>query len=181
MALYVKTKSHGDIESGFLASFTKLARLGEYAFETRDLCSLASCIAQNPRIKELKIHAYPEEVFWDVQRIYMNSFRLLEDYSSEDIGLFRRLNQGEMSLEEKSEVMDKGIILPIEVDKDKIRIGKYLIGNFHFGLMAVYLARGGWSKWQDENNKPDFSDSTISAIKKSKNPFYKGVKKFLNS
>lgn len=181
MTLVLRTKSHGDVDSGFFSGFTKLARIGDYAFETKDLCELAQILANNCQLKELKIHAYPVDSFFRMRDKYMNSFASLKSYSSKSIDAYIEENQGKLSLEDKTDIIGNGITISIKMERNAIRIGKYLVRNFHFGLMACYLANGGWLGWLDNKDKPDFAEPTVSAIKKSKNKFYKRLKRFLNS
>lgn len=176
MTLVLKTESHGEVDSGFFSGFTKLARIGDYAFETKDLCELVKYIAGNPELKELKIHAYPSDSFFKMRDRYINSFANLEDYTQKGIDEYIEGNQGKMSLKDKAGIIQDGMSLPVKIEEDAIKIGKYTIENFHFGLMAFYLARGGWCGWPDEKDKPDFSEPTIQAIRKSDSPVFKKAK-----
>ena len=177
MTLVLKTESHGEVDSGFFSAFTKLARIGDYAFETKDICELTRFLANNPKLKELKIHAYPVDNFWKIEDKYLNSFANLKDYSSKGIDAHIEKNQGKLSLEDKTDVISDGMTIPVKIERNAIRIGKYLVENFHFGLMAIYLANGGWLGWLDNRDKPDFAEPTIQAIKKSNSRVFRKAKR----
>jgi hypothetical protein len=57
-------------------------------------------------------------------------------------------------------------------------VGSYRISAIHFGRMAIYLAKGGLFGWIKER-KPEFSEPTIQAIRESRNPLYKEIKRSL--
>ncbi len=184
MTLILKTKSHGNIDAGFYSAFTKLFRLGKYAFEPKDLCDLAQYLAKNPKIKELQISCLPLEKFWEMENKYMNSFQKslknTNKYSAnKTIDNFLSKNQN-MSLEDKIYLMNEIINIPVKINDNKtsIKIGEYDVEDTHFGMMVYYLSHGGWFGWNE--NQPKFAEQTISAIKKSKNPLYKELQKRLS-
>lgn len=176
MTLILKTKSHGDIDAGFFAGFMKLSRIGDYDFETKDLCSLAKCIAENPQLKELDISGYDLKEFWILERAYRRTCtdERIKSYLETDEAAFDifLIKQRELSPEDKSDLMDKHKMFQVQVKRESVRIGKYDIENPHFASMMYYLAHGGFFGWSGET--PDYAEDAYLAMKTSKNPIFSG-------
>ncbi len=179
MTLYVETLSHGEIESGFFASFTQYARLGDYAFSTRHFCELIKYLAENPETKSARLHGHTVQQFWKKQDTYLEGLiKTLQEADSPDFEEFdknvnKKLdNYFKDQQKEELNLEDDTIVLNIKVKKDysSIKIGKYEIAPDHFRIFSKYLAQGGFLGWKDP---PDYSKPTLEAIKKSSNPLFK--------
>lgn len=189
MTLILKTESHGEVESGFYGAFTQFTRLGEYTFATRHFCELAQHIAERSNIKGGKILGYNLDKFWQKRSDYMGELIQMiieaeESYLPElqkyEMDKKLEREQGEISLEDEVDLYDEGRMIPVIVSNNEsyINIGKYKISGLHFGRMAVYLANGGFIGWINEQ-KPEFAEATIEAIRNSKRGLYKEVRKEL--
>jgi hypothetical protein len=189
MTLILKTKSHGNIESGFFGPFTEFIRLGDYSFTTKDFCNLVKDIAENPDEKDGRIVGFddPEEYFvkfrnnmnefaqevLDAQKYHPKSHKSQQAY----IDRQTEINGGRNSSEDRLDLQNNGKLIPVKItDKDSIVIGVYEIPAPEFSYMAVYVANGGFLGWKN-NKKPEFAKSAIEAIEKSRNSFYKTVQK----
>lgn len=144
----LKTRSHGNVEAGFYASFMDFFRFGKYAFKTQDLCELATFLAENPKTKKLRISASDSET------------------------MFR----GKKSLEEQFNFLDEKTIIPVKLswNRKSILIGKYELKNPDFKDLMQYLVDGGIYGWENGKN-PDFALKTDFAIRQSKNILYKDI------
>lgn len=175
MSLYLITKSHGIIECGFYGAFMKLSRIGEYCFETRDLCQLAQNLAENSELKEARIFGYNEDKFWEMEGKYNLAFvqKRVEAYLGEkdETEDFVKKNR-ELTLEEKTELMNDKIEVPVTISKTgkSVNMGKYEIENHYFAQMLYYILNGGYIGWRDF--VPVFVKPALSAIETSKNLLY---------
>lgn len=178
MTLDIITKSHGSIESGFYMSFTKLFRMGKYAFETKDLCGLAKILAENPEIKELKICGYDVKKFWQLEEEYEKPQHhkyiaavINNDDKEFDDFVFKNR---ELSAEDKAKSINSLMTLPVKINyRDKaIKIGEYEIEKGHFICFINYILNGGFCGWLNKE-KPDFVEEALIAINTSKNPLFK--------
>lgn len=187
----LETESHGVIESGFFATFTQFARLGEYTLATRHLCELVQHLAEHPDIREAKILGYDLDKFWQregdhtqeiMQMVREAEQSYLPELHCDEMERQLEREQGEVPLEDEIDLHDEGRMIPAKVGNDgsSITIGKYRISALHFGRMAVYLARGGIMGWMNEQ-KPEFAEPTLQAIKESRNPLYTQAQQELNS
>ena len=189
MTLMLTTESHGDIESGFYSTFTQFARLGEHTFATRHLCELVQYLANNPALRQTQILGYDLDKFWERQGDHMQEFAemITETENSylpelQRFDLERRLEreQGEIPVEDDVDLYNEGCMVPIKVTEDErfITIGNYRISAIHLGRMAIYLARGGFMGWMN-GQKPEFSETTIEAIKNSQRGLYREIREEL--
>jgi hypothetical protein len=175
MTLELRTKSHGNVEAGFYAAFTKLSRIGKYAFETRNLCELARTLAENPKIKKLQICGYNINKFWQLSDEYEGVLKekcidsVVND-KEEELDDFLAENR-DLSIEDKAKSVDNLRILPVKIDykKKTIKIGEYEIEKTHFIIFMHYLLHGGFCGWL-EGDKPDFVDDIMILINTSNNP-----------
>ncbi len=174
MTLLLETKSHGTVESGFFASFTQMARIGQYAFETKDLCNLAKTLAENPKLQNLEISGCGLDQYRQLEKKYMNL--IMKNYvslSDEAFDEFAEETQGNLPLEAKVELINVRKIVPINVGHDDIKIGEYTIENNEFASMMYYFVNGGFFGWAER--EPSFIAPTIVAIQMSKNSLFNGM------
>jgi hypothetical protein len=187
MTLFVETESHGTVESGFYCSFVQFVRLGEYAFATRHLCELVQHLAEHPNMRGGRIRTYDLDRFYErfdehiqefVQTLEEAQQSWLPELQRTDMDRRMENEQGEISLEDEVDLYDEGKLLPVKVSEDgsMITIGQYTISALHFGIMAVYVARGGFIGWLN-GKKPEFAEAALEAIKRSENPLYKDARK----
>ena len=177
MTLEIMTKSHGDVEAGFYSGFTKLSRIGKYAFETRNLCELAKTLAENPEIKEVQICGYDIKKFWQLSDEYERVLRkkcidsVLKE-KEEELDAFILENR-ELSTEDKAKSINNLMTVPVKVDYKKkiIKIGEYEIEKPHFMFLVHYLLNGGFCGWGGD--KPDFVDDIMILINTSSNPLFR--------
>jgi len=175
MTLVLITKSGEELDSGFYEAFMKLSRIGKYSFETKDLCSLAQNLAENPELKKARLFGYDTERVWELERRYNSLFMLkrvssIIEKNTDELDDFIQQNR-ELSAEEKIEIMKDKIDVPVEVHRLEkfVKIGEYEIENFHFVSMICYILRGGFNGWRQT---PDFAKSALVAMQLSKNPLY---------
>lgn len=172
MTLLLETKSHGTIESGFYSTFTQMARIGQYAFETKDLCYLAKALAENPKLRNLEISGCNLDQYRQLEKTYRNS--IIENANSEDaFEEFMEKAQGNLPLESKAELVDVRKAVPIRVGDESIKVGEYVIKNDEFALMMHYFVEGGFVGWLEK--EPTFVAPVILAIQMSKNPLFKSI------
>jgi hypothetical protein len=80
MSLIIKTKSHGEIDGGFSASFTESVGFGEYDFPTRNLCDLIRYLSDHPEIRRARLatqdKTVPVEVALDDGDITVGKYRI---------------------------------------------------------------------------------------------------------
>jgi hypothetical protein len=81
MTIILKTKRHGEIQAGFLGTFTKLSRFGKYSVEPGVLYEMAERFAARPEWREDKLSVYSAGVFDEMEKRYTNS--LLIKYLNE--------------------------------------------------------------------------------------------------
>ena len=185
MTLMVETESHGEVESGFYSTFTQFARLGEYAFSTRHFCELVQYFAKNPQISKAQILGYDLDKFWEREEDHMQEITrmiieagqsYLPELQKSDTEQLER-HRGEVCAEDEVDLYDEGRMVPVDVadDESAITIGEYRIPALHFGRMAVYLAMGGFMGWMNEQ-KPEFAEPTIEAIKGSERELYRELR-----
>ena len=86
----------------------------------------------------------------------------------------------EILLEDEVDLYNEGIMIEVRVSDDEsyIEIGKYKISAFNFGDMIMHLANGGFMGFMDDQ-KPEFGEPILEAIKNSKRRLYKEIHKKL--
>lgn len=189
MTLILETESHGGVESGFYSAFTQFARLGEHTFATRHLCELVEYLANNPQVRQSQILGYDLDKFWQRQREDMQELaNMIAEAEQSYIPELQRLDmerqlegrQGEISIEDEVDLYDEGRMVPVRVanDEKSISIGDYRIAALHFGRMSAYLAHGGFMGWMNDQ-RPEFAESVINAIKSSKRELYREIREEL--
>lgn len=186
MTYDLETESHGTIESGFSGAFTQFIRMGEYAFATVHFCHLTKNLASHPDARVGRILAYDESKFCERGDEYVSQLLLmlsakqyLPKLHRAEIDRQLTQDQGKISIEDDVDMHDEGKFIPVQVHDDRvISLGQYMIGSHRFGRFAFYVAHGGLFGWQD-GQKPDFAESTMEAIKDSKNPLFEEVRKEL--
>jgi hypothetical protein len=153
----------------------KLSRVGKYTFETKDLCSLAQNLAENPGLKEARIFGYNADKFWGMEKKYNFAFmqkriNFLLNKNNEIADFVRKNHQ--LSVEDKMKLIEDKIEIPVEIHRFKgfLDIGDYEIENSHFVSMIYYILGGGYNGWAEET--PDFVKSAFIAVRLSKNPLY---------
>ena len=62
MSIIIKTESHGEMEGGFSASFTKSFGFGEYNIPTRNLCDLTRYLADHPEVRRARLSIDDETI-----------------------------------------------------------------------------------------------------------------------
>jgi hypothetical protein len=180
VTLTLETLSHGKIDAGYLSVYTGMVRLGEYAFATKYFCNFVQHLAEHPDEREGAILAYGLDKFQqefgtnniESVRVAMESL----NYPSE---LIRKTHEqfpkeGEADLQHEL----KMLAVRISGDSSSITIGQYEIPAADFGVMAYYVANGGWLGWRDE--EPEFAEPTLSKMKKSKNKLFEEYQNWLN-
>jgi len=187
MTLILKTESHGEIESGFYSAFVQFTRIGEYAFVTKHLCDLIRDFAENPDAREGRIIGYNLGKFEERMDEYLG--RLIqtfveqeeESYMSGSTSLDQRLESNEIDIEDEIDIYNEGQIIHVEIEDNGsiICVGEYKISFCHFGIMALYLADGGFMGWR-ENEIPEFAEGLRSTIKTSQNPLYNIIQERMN-
>ncbi len=184
MTYYLETLTHGEITSGFYASFTQFARLDTYCFPTKHLCDLATDFATHPNALKGTLAAYTEEKFEKMQNVYM--LRMHEAFEESKLRNDGRrwLQSQSAKLREELDPSDdynlknEATPLPVVVSLhgEYVSIGPYEFGSRHFGRFAVYLAEGGLMGWP-AGKTPSYAKPTLDAIKQSKNPVFFAVQR----
>jgi len=186
MTQNLETEAHGTIASGFSGAFTQFIRMGEYAFTTVHFCHLTKNLASHPDARAGIILAYDERKFWERGNEYISKLLLmlsakqyLPKFHRAEIDRQLTQDQGKISIDDDVDMHDEGQFIPVQVHDDRtISIGQYRISSHRFGTFAFYVAHGGLFGWQD-GQKPDFAESTMEAIKGSKNPLFEEIQKEL--
>ncbi len=187
MTLLLETESHGTVESGFYSAFTQFLRLGEYTIATRHLCELVQHIAEHPDRREGRIRTYDLDRFYErfdenvqefAQMVAEAQQSWLPELQRADMERRMENEQGQIFIEDEIDMYNEGRIVPVKISDNgsKITIGQYVISALHFSRMAVYVARGGFVGWLN-GNTPEFAETTLEAIKRSRNPLYREIQR----
>ncbi|MBT5022379.1 hypothetical protein HOK51_03330 [Candidatus Woesearchaeota archaeon] len=186
MTLILVTETHGEVSSGFCATFTQFSRLGEYCFTTKHLCELIQHIAENKDLCETKILSFDESLFWKKDIKYTLGLLKLVHEEQESEGpinnsVLDKYVADETSISQKEELQlyTQGTMLDVIISDsgNSIQVGEYTINSTHFGRFADYLTHGGFMGWNPKT--PKFATTAKEAMEKSKHPLYSQIQQEL--
>ncbi|MFC1685927.1 hypothetical protein ACFLZZ_02805 [Nanoarchaeota archaeon] len=180
MTLAVKTRKHGDIDTGYIHTLSYF-KLGRYYVPTSEMCKIIEDFARDPSDKSGRVACYSEDYF-EKQLFTHLGDAVREGKTAEDSDLVSRLNP-----------MEHVGFLDVEVENkyEGVKIGDYNIPASDFAVMSMYILEGGFFGWKqrgypkDEKLDKKTLDSigmdkvkkTKRALKRTKSPLFKSLKK----
>lgn len=155
MTLRVATLSHGEIESGFFASFTDMVRLGGYCFYTKDVCEAITSLAKDPEERYMEMHAYMPDRYYKEMDDWTLEKLLLRDMprNNESAGAFP-------------------LAFLISKKADTVQVAEYAIEADHFAVFLDYVAHGGFSREWNEKSGPEYARTACAALEKTRHPIF---------
>ena len=179
MIYVLKTQSHGEIDSGFCSFFTGFIRIGELSTPTRHFCELNQVLAGNKDVKEVKLLTYDLETYgerWSEALDDILSNFYTAEYNIPEIEQYNRGKQseaqGEVSVEDETDIFDKGKIITVKLSDRLISIDDYRLTHKEFSYFSYYVAGGGFIGWIDEKY-PEFALATLRSMRGSGNKLYR--------
>ena len=185
MTFVLQTLSHGNLESGFLMSYTSMLRIGDHAMSTRHFCEATKFIADNPQVKEIKLMCCKLADF---------ESKFDEHITGYTGQIFSLLNQGrgpatdqkriqfelsawKMAEQDKEITVSgwEGLTLQINPAAKEVKAGEYVIGFDQFAFFSWYIIRGGWFGWP-EKSYPDYATEALRSINGSENELYASLR-----
>ena len=186
MSFMLYTESHGDIETGFYASFMQLSRFGRYVFPTKSLIDLFRQLAKKPEARSAQLLTYTLEDFWERDTDYVSMLQAQLRSEPVDTGntnetidslVIKSVNEG--AERDSLELPIRGEVVGIVISSggETVQVGDYVVSREHFGRFAWYVANGGLFGWKEV---PDFAKGAKRDLRYARHPIYKTLKQELS-
>lgn len=185
MTAIIRTKSHGDVQSGFVAIFTGLVRVGDICIPTKHFCEATRFVAEHPDTTSIKVMSYSAAKFETLlERQALDFMRSIERMEASNILQLMGPRMAEFDLsqhfveqQKQGLSMEGWTPLKIEIDNTKaeVKAGEYVIGFDEFAEFSLYVVKGGFVGWMNQQF-PDYASEAHEAIKSSKNELFKYIR-----
>ena len=186
MSTTLKTKSHGEIDTGFQSVFTDFVKFGDYFFLSRDFCNAVKEIAQSPTVHKFELSGFPisefdTEVANAIQRMLgksiASSMRKKEGEVRVEVGREvtefddKNPNGKKRKIHSPNSFKQLNILISTSEKNDEIKIGKYVVKSSEFAYLCYGIAIGGFAGWPEP--VPKFASELEQALKSTSSEVFK--------
>lgn len=177
MTLMLRTRSHGDIESGFCGVDVTMSRIGSYAFSTKELVTAIREVARNPELKKITMRAVDEEVYWHMHGVFLSEAASLifsEKNPFDGKGPIKiEVGYDSSRLDNVLTRFGKPVEFNVSESGEEIKVGEYIISDKHFGRFSHYLIGGGFFGW---DRVPKFAAGGREDLEASEHPLFRALR-----